>query len=310
MATRSVQCRGFSLSIAVPETVAARFRRTPAMPAPSHGRLIYREPTPVVTTQPRSVPAALGFFRAGEEDESGALADLSDEVDSLSWYHTIEMPDGRVTSGQFDHRLLVPRYGLPVDMTGQQALDVATFDGFWAFEMERRGAAVTAVDLDSMTGLDFPSKARVALASMPLPVMGRGFEVARAALGSQVRKVVRNVYDLNPDDLGTFDFVHVGDLLLHLRRPLAALEAIRSVTRHAALIVDVVDPQLHNGTYGPLMQYLGGWEDVVWWVPSLEALTQLIIDAGFASVHVNCVYELAKTHEQKAFWRASITARV
>ena len=47
---------------------------------------------------------------------------------------------GVVTPGLFDHRPLVPQYGLPESLSGKRALDVATFDGFWAFELERRGA--------------------------------------------------------------------------------------------------------------------------------------------------------------------------
>ena len=49
-----------------------------------------------------------------------------------------------MTEGTFDLRPYVARYGLPTDMTGMRALDVGTWDGFWAFEMERRGAEVVA----------------------------------------------------------------------------------------------------------------------------------------------------------------------
>ena len=40
----------------------------------------------------------------------------------------------------FDLRDYVDHYGLPERMDGMRALDVGTWDGFWAFEMERRGA--------------------------------------------------------------------------------------------------------------------------------------------------------------------------
>ena len=58
------------------------------------------------------------------------------------------------------------------------------------------------------------------------------------------------------------------------------------------------------------MTYRGGWTDVTWWVPSLDALAQMVIDAGFSSVKVNTVYQLAKTNEPDGYWRASITATV
>ena len=44
------------------------------------------------------------------------------------------------------------------------------------------------------------------------------------------RKLERvSVYELDPGSIGTFDVVVCGSLLLHLRDPLRALEAIRAV---------------------------------------------------------------------------------
>jgi tRNA (mo5U34)-methyltransferase len=119
-----------------------------------------------------------------------------------------------------------------------------------------------------------------------------------------------SVYDLNPEQLGSFDFVHCGDLLLHLREPLTALERIRSVTSGRLLLSDVVDLAAPGGSYGPIVQYMGGWDDLLWWVPSLDALAQMAIDAGFREVRVNSIYNIAKTYETEGWWRASLTAEV
>ena len=56
------------------------------------------------------------------------------------WYHTIEIAPGVRTPGLVDLRSVAPRV-LPDDLSGVRALDVGTFDGFWAFELERRRAA-------------------------------------------------------------------------------------------------------------------------------------------------------------------------
>jgi tRNA (mo5U34)-methyltransferase len=240
--------------------------------------------------------------------EEGELADL---IRSESWYHTIELPGGLTTPGQFDHRGLLSRYGFPADLTGQRALDVATFNGFWAFEMEKRGAAVTAIDLDDPREWDYPRPVRPIVAQKDeTQQMSRGFEIARRALGSRVERIGISVYDLNPEQLGSFDFVHCGDLLLHLREPLTALERIRSVTSGRLLLSDVVDLAAPGGSYGPIVQYMGGWDDLLWWVPSLDALAQMAIDAGFREVRVNSIYNIAKTYETEGWWRASLTAEV
>src|SRR5438270_201044 len=69
---------------------------------------------------------------------------------------------------------------------------------------------------------------------------GQGFEVAQAMLSSQVHKRELNVYDLSPAELGTFDVVVCGSLLLHLRDPVRALEAIRSVCEGWFLSIEAV----------------------------------------------------------------------
>ena len=65
-----------------------------------------------------------------------------------SWYHTIDMPDGTATPGFYDTRGSPSFIPWPKKLAGGRCLDVGTFDGFWAFELERRGAAeVIALDL-------------------------------------------------------------------------------------------------------------------------------------------------------------------
>src|SRR3954468_18617403 len=88
-------------------------------------------------------------------------ADLRAEVGRCPWYHTIELGDGVVTKGMFDHRPVLDRYPIPADLSGKRCLDVATMDGFWEFEKGRRGpASVTALDLEGPNQLDWPASLR------------------------------------------------------------------------------------------------------------------------------------------------------
>jgi hypothetical protein len=172
------------------------------------------------------------------QPDSGASDDmtLADIVASLPWYHTIEMPGGVVSRGMFDHRPLVAHYGIPQTLAGLRCLDMACSNGFWAFEFERRGGRVTALDIASWADWDLPTGAPVPFASLEqtkdseanrraTPSAADPFVVARDALGSRVERVQQNLYDVDPDELGTFEFVHAGDVLLHLERPLAAQHA-------------------------------------------------------------------------------------
>src|SRR4029078_12914141 len=79
--------------------------------------------------------------------------------DNPAWYHTIELAPGVVTPGAVDLRAGAARM-LPPDLTGRRALDVGTFDGFWAFEMERRGAEVIALDVERVEAAEWPPASR------------------------------------------------------------------------------------------------------------------------------------------------------
>src|SRR5688572_918088 len=120
------------------------------------------------------------------------------------WYHTLELAPGVVTPGSYDVRPLA-KDALPRDLRGKRCLDVGTFDGFWAFEMERREAdEVLALDLDDIRDADFPPLARAKIEAEhdPSQPWGAGFRIAHEVLGSNVRRVVGNVYDLHAGQIG------------------------------------------------------------------------------------------------------------
>jgi tRNA (mo5U34)-methyltransferase len=212
------------------------------------------------------------------------VEDLRKEVAELEWYHTMELAAGVVTPGWHDTRPIVGRIPFPASLAGKRCLDVGTFDGFWAFEMERRGAAeVVAIDILDPAEWDWP--ARSAAATMAeigrRKAAGRGFEVAHRALGSAVRRLERSVYDLERDEVGGFDLVYLGSLLVHLRDPVRALERIRSVCDGTLLVVDGIDlplsllfPRHPTATLHALGR---PW----WWYPNQAALARMIEAGGF-----------------------------
>src|SRR3954451_5794252 len=153
------------------------------------------------------------------------------EADELRWYHTIEFPNGVITPGEYDLRPIVSRLPWRDSLAGMRCLDVGSRDGFYAFEMERRGAAeVISLDLDDPALIDFPvSRPDEALFRSELDAGNQAFDIARAALGSKVERRYRPVYDLRPEEVGEFDFAVLGTLLLHLRDPVSALRGIRRV---------------------------------------------------------------------------------
>jgi len=216
-------------------------------------------------------------------------ASIRSRIERIPWYHTIDLGHGVVTPGIVDNRAEVANSGIPDDLTGKRCLDVGTFDGFWAFEMERRGAEVVALDLESLEDMDFPLRRRQDRAAQAMDVrgtqaIGAAFACAKEILGSAVRREIMSVYDLTPDALGQFDVVLLGDIIVHLRDPELALERARSVTRGSVLVHSAVAPELET-TRAPLLEYRGARDHFwVWWSYSALALSMMMEDAGFERV--------------------------
>lgn len=97
----------------------------------------------------------------------------------------------------------------------------------------------------------------------------------------------------------------VGDLLLHLERPLEALRAIRSVTSGTLVLVDRVDAEL-SGRGQRLLRYEGGWRGLEWWAPSIETLVQWVVDAGFDAPEVLRTYTIPGHDKDHPGWHRAV----
>lgn len=261
----------------------------------------------------RAEAAAAGTAGEGPAANEGgtpATAELVRRIKGVDWYHTFDFGNGVRTPGVFDHSPILHKYRLPERLDGRRVLDVATYDGFWAFEFERRGAReVLAMDLDCPADLDWPPR-RLATATEEEKAQkfGQGFAIAKEQLGSSVRRVVCNVYDLKPETFGLFDIVHSGDLLLHLNSPVKALQNMARVCSDYALISDVYFPELDLFGSRALLEYQGGRDLSSWWRISFRALQEMIRDAGFARVEVLSTfsygYRIAPGRMQHAVFKA------
>jgi tRNA (mo5U34)-methyltransferase len=212
--------------------------------------------------------------------------ELQAEVDRLRWYHTIDVVPGVTTPGWWDLRHALAVMPFP-DLHGKRCLDVGTWDGFYAYEMERRGASeVIAVDLGDLSEIDFPPEVRADVTFDPSEpgqqARSAGFHLLHDLLSSKVTWQAGNIYDLPELGLGTFDFVVVGNLLLHLRDPVRALDAVRRVTGAHLLLADEV--QIRNQLLSrrrPLFELRGVGRDFQWWLGNDPGLRQLLSVGGF-----------------------------
>jgi tRNA (mo5U34)-methyltransferase len=210
--------------------------------------------------------------------------DTAGAVNDLGWYHTIDLPGSGPTPGLYDLRDLAKEV-LPADLTGKRCLDACSSTGFWAFEMEKRGASeVIALDVASYADKDWR---RPWLAPDAPELQGQTFQVAKQALGSAVERREQNVYDVTPGSLGSFDFIFIGSVLLHLRDPVRALRALHALTRDQLLSFEPVlmgASMLHRKTaWGRMV----AGNDSRWWTPNAVAHREWLLAAGFTIQQVS-----------------------
>jgi SAM-dependent methyltransferase len=222
--------------------------------------------------------------------DGATAATLAAVAENSVWYHTLELPGGITTMGQIDLRKVAEKV-LPRDLSGRRALDVGTFDGFWAFELERRGAEVVAIDIARVSDAELPpgKRDRLEEEARDLDVqMGRGFQIAADLLGSQATRVVCNVMDLTADAIGgPVDVVFMGALLVHLRDPAAALERVREALVPGGELCQLEAVSLRLSLMHPCrpVAHLQPLETPFnWWYPNRAALKALLRTAGFVDV--------------------------
>ena len=238
---------------------------------------------------------------------NGAVERLRERIGELDWYHTQEPVPGLVTPGMFDLRTSVDKYQIPEDLSGKRVLEVGTFEGFWAFELERRGADVTAIDIDRLQDLDWPPRMRPAEDEQ----RGEGFELIRAARGSNVKRVATSVYDATPESLGgKFDLVFCGSVLIHLRDPMLALERMAALCDGRLILAEEYSKRFRWLPFKNMVEFRGEAAAMVWWRPSPPAWVAMVRCAGFEDIEIKGRFDLPFREGGKGVPHLLIHARV
>lgn len=203
------------------------------------------------------------------------------------WFHNLHLPDGSQTApshplGDFPRmkwQQVEPH--VPADLSGQTALDIGCNAGYYSFELAKRGARVTALDIDRR----YLTQAKWA--------------AARYGLQDRIEFRQASIYTL-ARETRDYDVVWFFGVLYHLRHPLLALDILRNVTRAQLFLQtltcpgkSVVRPRVNVTLEEREIMNRRGWPRMAfieealendptnWWAPNAACVEAMLRVAGF-----------------------------
>lgn len=202
------------------------------------------------------------------------------------WFHNLHLPDGTQTApnhplGDFPFfKWKKISEAIPKSLKGWKVLDIGCNAGYYSFELAKRGASVTGIDLDE----HYLRQARWA---------ARQFN-----LESRVRFRKMQIYDL-AYSTDTYDMVLFMGVFYHLRYPLLALDIVTQKFKKLLIFQtltmpgeDVMKPVEDLPIERRDMMQEAGWPKMAfienslagdytnWWAPNHAAVEAMLRSSG------------------------------
>jgi SAM-dependent methyltransferase len=215
--------------------------------------------------------------------------------ENCTFYHTMDLPGHGVVQGTWDLRRNIDLYLGRVDYSGKRVLDVGTATGFLSFQIEQRGAEVVSFDADDASRISFvPFRGQpytedharwLVDTNAYLQRWRNGYWYAHEKLGSRAKVFYGDVYAL-PAELGSFDVVVLGQILVHLRDPLRALESVTRLCRDSLVISEgMVQREEPIQLFLPRAAH--GGPEYAWWHLSTGLYREILSILGFEIKHLH-----------------------
>lgn len=174
------------------------------------------------------------------------------------FYHSIDLPRVGSIAGHWDLRGRFADYTGHTPVEGRTFLDVGTATGFLSFEAEKGGASVTSFDADGPERYEYVT-GDTGRDPAHFRRLRNGYAFSHELLGSKAELVLGDVYSLS-QSVRAHDVVLVGQILVHLRDPLLALQQAAEVSRDILIITE--------GSFeseSPVSVFLGEKSSYSWW---------------------------------------------
>jgi tRNA (mo5U34)-methyltransferase len=204
-----------------------------------------------------------------------ALRARAKQLASIYWHHSIRLfPDLLTKGGKSESLLEAERAAIlgPLDLSGREVLDIGSWNGYFAFEAKRAGAA-RVIASDSLCW------------SLPMFRGRETFDLARECLGLDIETKTIDPTEL-PGDIAPVDVVLFLGVFYHMHDPIAVLKATAALAREALVIEthqDLLDLARPGMAFYPRATLYG--DESNWWGPNPECMFELLESIGWPQVH-------------------------
>jgi O-methyltransferase len=208
-------------------------------------------------------------------------------LEDCFFYHTVRIPDGRFIEGPWNLIGNEDTYLGAVPLRGRRVLELGPATGWLTYWMEKQGAKVVGLDLGWDLAPDLLPLSHINIPQMRKDQVAFLNRVQNAwwylhrEYNLSAQAVYGSIYDL-PADLGSFDVVVFGSILLHLKDPFQALQ--EAAERTTGTII-VAEPSAFDSqdNLRPLLRFnpTEGVNPNGWWNSSPGVITDMLGLLGF-----------------------------
>jgi 2-polyprenyl-3-methyl-5-hydroxy-6-metoxy-1,4-benzoquinol methylase len=216
-------------------------------------------------------------------------------IEDCDFYHSMRFPDGSEVRGSWDIRECFSDYIGNVELNGKAVLDVGTASGFVAFETERRGAQVTAFEVESYATVPHVPFARnlyyndhstwTKQSDQHLEQLKNAFWYAHHRFKSRVQVIYGDLFEIG-NLVSPVDVVIAGALIEHVSDPIRAIGELTKVARETLVLASTPVIETDEMLMRPISTLDNPVFDYTWFELSTGLLRRVLNNVDFELVMV------------------------
>lgn len=216
------------------------------------------------------------FEKSSDTKDSFVKQRIMAKVNSLKWYHNIDLGQGIITPGRNFNDIWenIRKTRKHIEYRNKSVLDIGSYDGMWAFEAEKlKAKLVIATDCNYESFENFLF-CREILKSNVIPF----YNISLYTLFERLDAVLQSG---QPNQNELFDIVQYLGVFYHLRDPLLSLLQVRSCLKDdgymlfetSTILNDNKSAMFFNGIFPNCRIY----DDyTTWWTPTVLCLMEML----------------------------------